>query len=166
MVLYCIYFMHISLLLSRARPCLIVDFPLFSPFFAPSVLLLPFLPYHSTILVVVLFDSCLLGLFGPAACYSLNNSVWSLDLYSCHFGLSWSITLLVSSFVSFLTAYFSQGLGLVWLWAFLSSAYSFAPSIVLLPFLSCTLLFLLWCYLTPACWAPFRLAAYSSLNWL
>ena len=37
----------------------------------------------------------------------------------------------------FLTACFSQGLGLAWLWAFISSAYFFAPSVVLLPFLPC-----------------------------
>ena len=38
-------------------------FLLFSPLFAPSVILLPFLPCHSTISAVMLFDSCLLGLF-------------------------------------------------------------------------------------------------------
>ena len=53
----------IGLLLSRVRPCLIVGFHLFSPSSAPSVVLLPFLPYHSTIPVVVLFNLCLLGLF-------------------------------------------------------------------------------------------------------
>ena len=53
----------IGLLFSRVGPCLIVGFPLFSTFFAPSVILLPFLPYHSTIPIVVLFDPCLLGLF-------------------------------------------------------------------------------------------------------
>ena len=53
----------IGLLLSRVGPCLIVGFPLFSPFFAPSIILLPFLPCHSAISAVVLFDPCLLGLF-------------------------------------------------------------------------------------------------------
>ena len=38
-------------------------FSLFSPLFAPSVILLSFLPDHSTIPAVVLFDPCLLGLF-------------------------------------------------------------------------------------------------------
>ena len=52
-----------DLLPSRVRPCLIVGFFLFSPLFAPSVNLLAFLPCHSVISAVVLFDSCLLGLF-------------------------------------------------------------------------------------------------------
>ena len=90
----------ISLLLSRARPYWIMSFPLFSPFFTPSVVLLPFLPYHSTIPAVVLFDPWLLGLFGPTACSSLNDSIWLLDLYSCYFGLSQPITLLVRAFLS------------------------------------------------------------------
>ena len=77
-----------GLLLSRARPCLIVGFSPFSPFFAPSLVLLSFLPYHSTILAMVLFDPCLLGLFEPATYSSLNDSIWSLDLYSCYFELS------------------------------------------------------------------------------
>ena len=55
---------YIGLLLSRARPCLIMVFSPFSPFFTPSMVLLPFLTYHSAIPTVVLFDSCLLGLFG------------------------------------------------------------------------------------------------------
>ena len=78
----------IGLLLSRAEPYLIVGFSPFSPFFASFVVLLPFLPYYSTIPVVVLFDSCLLGLFGLTAYSSINDSMWSLDLYSCYFGLS------------------------------------------------------------------------------
>ena len=53
----------IGLLLSRAGLCLIVGFSLFSPFFAPSIILLPFLPYHYVVPAMVLFDSCLLGLF-------------------------------------------------------------------------------------------------------
>ena len=59
----------IGLLLSRAGPCLIMGFPLFSPLFTPSVILLPFLPCHPTISAVVLFDPCLLGLFW-ACCMS------------------------------------------------------------------------------------------------
>ena len=54
----------IGLLLSRAEPCLIVGFSPFSPFFALSIVLFSFLPYHSIIPVIVLFDSCLLGLLG------------------------------------------------------------------------------------------------------
>ena len=47
-----------------------------------------------------------------------------------------------------------QGLDFAWLWALLLSAYSFAPFCSLVT-ISChtTLLFLLWCYLTQACWA-------------
>ena len=55
---------YIALLLSRARPCLIVVFSPFSLFFTHSIVLLPFLAYHSAIPVMVLSDSCLLGLFG------------------------------------------------------------------------------------------------------
>ena len=78
----------IGLLLSRAVPCLIVGFSYFSPFFAPSVVLLSFLSYHSTIPTVMLFDPCSLDLFEPATYSSLNDSIWSLDLYSCYFELS------------------------------------------------------------------------------
>ena len=53
----------IVLFLSRAGPCLIVGFPLFSPLFAPFVTLLPFLSCRSAIYAVVLFDPCLLGFF-------------------------------------------------------------------------------------------------------
>ena len=78
----------IGLLLSRVGPYLIVGFSSFSPFFALFVVLLPFLPYHFAILTVVLFDPCLLSLFGPTACSSLNDSMWSLHLFSRYFGLS------------------------------------------------------------------------------
>ena len=77
----------IGLLLSKAGPCLIIGFPLFSPSSAPSVVLLPFLPYLSAIPTMMLFNPCLLGLFGPVAYSSLNDSIWSLDLYSCYFRL-------------------------------------------------------------------------------
>ena len=52
-----------SLLLSKAGLCLIMGFPLFGPFFAYSVILLPFLSYHSAIPIVVFFNPCFLGLF-------------------------------------------------------------------------------------------------------
>ena len=52
-----------GLLPLRAGPYLIVGFSLFSPLFAPSIKLLTFLPCHSVIPAVVLFDPCLLGLF-------------------------------------------------------------------------------------------------------
>ena len=61
------FLFFIGLPLSRVGPCLIVGFSLFSPLFAPSVILLPFLPCHSTIHAVVLFDPFFLGLFW--ACY-------------------------------------------------------------------------------------------------
>ena len=53
-------------------------------FLQPTLLLLPqsyhhFLSYHSIIPAVMLFDPSLLGLFGPAAYSSLNDSTWSLD---------------------------------------------------------------------------------------
>ena len=43
--------------------CLIVDFFLSAYSFTPFVVLLPFLPYHSAIPAVMLFDPCLLDLF-------------------------------------------------------------------------------------------------------
>ena len=54
---------YIGFLLSRAKPYLIVGFPLFSQFFALSVILLSFLSYHFAIPAMVLFNLCLLGLF-------------------------------------------------------------------------------------------------------
>ena len=96
----------ISLLLSRAEPCLIVGFPSFSSFFAPSVILLPFWSYHFAVPAMVLFDQCLLGLFW-ACCMFISQLVtmtqYSHWIYtSCYFGLSWPITLLVGSFGPFL----------------------------------------------------------------
>ena len=79
--------LFITLFLSRARPCLIIGFPPFSPFFAPSAILLSYLPYHSAIPAVVSFDLCLLDLFGPVAYSSLNDLIWLLGLYLCYFGL-------------------------------------------------------------------------------
>ena len=61
----------IGLLLSRAEPCLIMSFPLLSPFFAPSVILLSFLPNHFAILAMVLFDLCLLGFFWACCLFSM-----------------------------------------------------------------------------------------------
>ena len=48
-------------------------FPSLSSFFTPSVILLPFLSYYSAILVVVLFNPCLLGFFWA---YCLFFSQW------------------------------------------------------------------------------------------
>ena len=78
-----------GLLPLKAGLCLIVGFSSFNLLF----LLLPqscyhFLPYHSTIPAVMLFDPSLLGLFGPAAYSSLNDSIWSLGfLLHCLWGL-------------------------------------------------------------------------------
>ena len=51
---------------------------------------------------ILLFDLCLLGLFGPAVCFPNSSSpVLSLGLYSCCFGFSWPISSLLGSFVPF-----------------------------------------------------------------
>ena len=39
----------------------------------------------------MLFDPSLLGLFGPISYSSLSDSIWSLDSYSCYFGLLYYI---------------------------------------------------------------------------
>ena len=59
------------------------------------------LPYHSIIPAVMLFDPSLLGLFGPAAYSSLNDSIWS-------FGFC--ITLLVGFFIPFISFWASLAL--------------------------------------------------------
>ena len=64
----------------RAGLCLIVGFSSFSlPFCSFLQFCYHFLPFHSTIHTVMLFDLSLLGFFGPAAYSSLNDSVWSLS---------------------------------------------------------------------------------------
>ena len=79
--------------------CLIVDFSSFSlPFCSFLQFCYHFLPFHSAIPTVMLFDPSLLSLFGPTAYSSLNDSIWS-------FGLC--ITLLVGSFVPFISSYAS-----------------------------------------------------------
>ena len=96
----------IGFLLSRLGPCLIVGFPFLSPYFVPSIVLLPFLPYHYAIPIVVLFDPCLLGLsracceFFPPLVTMSQFSHWAYTYAA--FGLSWPITLLVGSFGLFL----------------------------------------------------------------
>ena len=75
-----------GLLPLKAGLCLIVGFSSFNLLF----LLLPqscyhFLPYHSVIPAVMLFNPCLLGLFGPAYS-SLNDSIWSLGLLLHYLG--------------------------------------------------------------------------------
>ena len=59
---------------------------------------------------------------------------------------------------SFSMAHSLQGPGFTWFWAFLPSAYSFVPFCNLAIISCCTTLpFLLWRYLTPACWASLGL---------
>ena len=67
---------------------------------------------------------------------------------------------------SFLMACLSQGMDFVWLWDFLSSAYSFAPSVVLLPFLSCFFTIPVVVLFDPSLLGLFKPTACSSLNWL
>ena len=61
------------------------------PSWAHSLLFLQscchFLPCPFAVPAVVLFDLCLLGLFGSIVYSSPNDSMWSLVSYSCHFGL-------------------------------------------------------------------------------
>ena len=65
----------------RAGLCLIVGFSSFSlPFCSFIQSCYHFLPYHSVIPTVMLFDPSLLGLFGPAVYSSLNDSIWSFGL--------------------------------------------------------------------------------------
>ena len=97
-----------GLLLSRAVPYLIVGYSFFS---------LLFCSFHSraTIPARLLYYSCcgviwpqlagpLLGLLRIPFSIGYNDPVWSLDLYLCYFELSWPITLLVGSFVPFLSS--------------------------------------------------------------
>ena len=98
----------IGLLLSRVGPCLIVGFYFF------SLLLCSFCGL-ATIPAMLLYYTChgviwpqlagpLLGLLRFLLSISYNDLVWSLDLYSCYFRLSWPLTLLVGSFVPFLSS--------------------------------------------------------------
>ena len=50
----------------------------------------------------------LLGLLHVFLSIGYNEPVWSLDLYSCYFELSWSITLLMGSFGPFLSSWASS----------------------------------------------------------
>lgn len=100
--------------------CLIVGFSSFSLFFCSFLQsCYHFLPYHSTIPAVMLFDPSLLGFFGLAAYSSLNDSIWS-------FGLC--ITLLMGSFVSFISSWASLAhlLSLGFLGHFSNSVFSWA----------------------------------------
>ena len=104
----------------RAGLCLIVGFSSFNLFFCSFLQsCYHFLPYHSIIPAVMLFDPSLLGLFGPAAYSSLNDSIWS-------FGFC--ITLLVGSFVLFISSRVSLAhlLSLGFLGPFSNSAFPWA----------------------------------------
>ena len=61
--------------------CLIMGFSSFSPFSCSFLQSLHFLQYRSDILVVVLFDPSLLGLFRLIAYSSLNDSIQSFGLF-------------------------------------------------------------------------------------
>ena len=99
----------IGLLLSRVGPCLIVGFPLFSPFFTPNLAAIPTIPFCCSCRGVIwpVLARPLLGLLRVHLLIGYNDLVWSLDLYSCYFGLSWPITLLVGSFGPFISPWVS-----------------------------------------------------------
>ena len=65
----------------EAEPYLIAGFSSFTlPLCSFLQFCFHFLLFHSAILAVMLFDTSLLGLFGPAAYSFLNDSVWLLGL--------------------------------------------------------------------------------------
>ena len=55
----------------------------------------------------LVFARPLLGLLHVHLSIGYNDPIWSLDLYSCYFGLSWPITLLMGSFGLFLSPWAS-----------------------------------------------------------
>ena len=88
-----------DLLPLAAGLCLIMGFSSFNLLFCSFLQsCYHFLLYHSTILAMILFDPSLLGLFGPIAYSSLNNSVWSLGSF---------IILLAGSCVPFISSWAS-----------------------------------------------------------
>ena len=97
-----------GLLFSRARLCLIVGFSFFNLLFCsfrglatiPTMLLC----YSSWGVIWPQLARPLLGRLRIPLLIGYNDLVWSLDLYSCYFGLSWPITLLMGSFVPFLSS--------------------------------------------------------------
>ena len=101
---------------------MIVGVSSFSPFSYSFLQSLHFLLYRFAIPAMVLFDSSLLGLFGPAACSFLNDSVWSLGFllhylrvpvsYLFLLGHPWLIYFPWASLAFFLTLH-SHGLLLI-----------------------------------------------------
>ena len=97
-----------GLLLSRAGLCLIVGFSFF------SLLLYSFRGLAAIPAMLLCYSYCgviwpqlvghLLSLLRILLSIGYNDLVWSLGLYSHYFGLSWPITLLVGSFVPFLSS--------------------------------------------------------------
>ena len=97
-----------NLLLSRTGPYLILGFSFF------SLLLCSFRGLATIPTMLLCYSSCgviwpqlarpLLGLLRIPLLIGYNDLVRSLDLYSCYFGLSWPITLLMGSFVQFLSS--------------------------------------------------------------
>ena len=116
-----------DLLLSRARPCLTMGFSFF-------ILLFFSFRSHATIPARLPCYSCcsviwpqlaglLLGLLHIPLSIGYNDPVWSLDLCLCYFGLSWPITLFVSSFVPFFSSLgiFSPFFNYAFPWVFTNS---------------------------------------------
>ena len=74
------FFVLYGLLPLGSRFCLIVGSSSFNLIFCSFLQsCYHFLPYHSVIHAMMLFDPSLLGLFGSAAYSSLNDLIWSLD---------------------------------------------------------------------------------------
>ena len=121
--------------LFRGWALLVCGFSSFSLFFCSFLQsCYHFLPYHSAIPAVSLFDPSLLGLFGPVAYSSLNDSMWLFGLY---------ITFLMGSFVLFISSWASLAhllsLGFlghfsnsVFPWAFTNSFGLFWPNYLIL----------------------------------
>ena len=102
--------------------------------FTPSVVLLPFLSYYSAIFAVMSFDPNLLGLFGSTAYSSLNDSIWSLDSYSCYFGLFYYITCGLPCLIYFFLGILSPFAFLGHLWLFFLIPRSYELLLTLLGF--------------------------------
>ena len=94
-----------GLLLLRARPCLTVGFSffilLFFSFRSRATIPARLLCYYCCSVIWPQLVGLLLGLLHIPFSSGYKDPVWSLDLCLCYFGLSWPITLFVSSFVPF-----------------------------------------------------------------
>ena len=122
----------IGLLLSRARPFLDCRFSPLEPILCPfrNLIAIPTIPlcyfYRGVTWPMLVGPS--LGLLHVLLLIGFNDPVWSLDLYSCYFGLPWPITLLVSPFGPFLSPWASLAhlLSLGILCPFSNSTFSWA----------------------------------------